>query len=322
MQEYNTILEIINPHLQKFENELHNLIENEEPQIRTLISYYLNSNGKRIRPSLVYLSCKLFSEPNQSTHLAAVLVELIHTATLLHDDVIDESILRRGKDSMNKKWGDKISILTGDYLFALSMKLTAEKSEYKLFDIITPAILSMSLIELQQLNEKNNFIIDEKKYFEIISNKTANLLATCCKAGLYTSGIKNLPYMTYIESIGKLIGLIFQIKDDIFDYTGTAKIGKEVLNDIKMRKITLPLIYAYNNMNSSTKKQLKKLWLKSDEQYNEAICYLVLQNGGIQPCNQKINELQKEILQLFNHFPDSKVKTTFISLIELIVESE
>jgi len=320
---FNSITNSIKKDLDVFENLLKDIAGDSEVVIAEILEYIFENKGKRVRPILVYLTNRLFSEPNKSTHNAAILLELMHTATLLHDDVVDNASLRRGQKTVNSKWDDKTAVLTGDYLFAKSMKIATDNNEYKLFDIITPAIMRLSLGELQQMRKSEDFDLSIDKYYEVIKNKTASLISTCCKAGAYTGGASD-SQVSIIENFGELLGIIFQIKDDILDYNGDKVTGKQTGIDILENKVTLPLICAWDNMNNSQRISFNLLWKVEDKnQYHiDTIIKYVIDNKGITDCYKVIEEFKKKALDLLIDIPNCKAKSALIELVDFIIDRE
>jgi octaprenyl-diphosphate synthase len=320
---FREITHSINNDLEVFESLLKELTNDTDIILAEILDYIFESRGKRVRPVLVYLTSRLFSEPTNSTHNAAVLVELMHTATLLHDDVVDKAVLRRGKTTVNGKWDDKTAVLTGDYLFAKAMKLATDNNEYKLFDIITPAIMQLSLGELQQMNKSRNFDVDEEKYYEVIRNKTASLISACCKAGAFTGGA-SVEQIKIVEEFGELLGIIFQIKDDLLDYTGNKKTGKEIGIDIKEGKVTLPLILAWNRMDTSSQDNLRNLWdgVSEKPEITENIIIMVSEFGGIVASNDEMIRLKQKTLLLLNLLPKTKAREALAKVIDYIISRD
>jgi octaprenyl-diphosphate synthase len=310
--------------LENFEVLLNELFIDEDESLKEFFDFIFKIKGKRVRPALVYLFARMFGETNSTSHDAALLVELIHTATLLHDDVIDEAVLRRGVVSVNKKWDNKTAILLGDYLLAKSMQVTTKHQEYKLFDIITPSVLALSLGELeQQISNFKNFEINEEKYFKIIKNKTASLLSACCKAGAYST-VKDEIILEKAHEFGENLGIIFQIKDDILDYVGNEKTGKEKGIDIKEGKITLPLIRAFQNMSESNRNQLKVAWQQAfdDAEIRKNIIELTIKNNGIKSAEQDMQIYRNRALNILNEFPKCSARDALEELIDYVIERD
>jgi octaprenyl-diphosphate synthase len=281
----------------------------------------LSQKGKYIRPIMVYSTARMFGEVNQTCHNGAVLLELVHTATLVHDDVVDEADLRRGKPSVNAVWENKRAILVGDYLFAKAMKIATESREYKLFDIISPTVLNMSIGELIQLNSSIQNDFTEDTYYEIIQNKTASLISTCCKVGSYAAGTDEVAQKIMAE-FGFNAGMAFQIKDDIFDYTRNNKTGKTEGNDIVERKATLPLIGALKNSSGRKKENLLQYWKNGkDVEYIKNLAFdFVHENGGIEYSEKVMQKYHNKALQTIAAFDDSEAKTAMIELLDFIVK--
>ncbi len=320
---FNLITNNINKDLAKFENILQEIIESTKPPVYDALNHLFASKGKRIRPILIYLTNHLFSNTNQSTHNAAVIIELMHTATLLHDDVIDKATIRRGIDTVNNKWDNKTAILTGDYLFARATKIATDNKEYKLFDIITPAIMDLSVGELQQLKNSKDFYINSDLYFEVIQNKTASLISACCESGALTGGA-NEKQMRLMKEFGKILGIIFQIKDDILDYSDSKKIGKQKGIDILENKITLPVICMWENLNPTKQNEFKELWLTENKNQDliNTISELVISNNGIADSYIIIEKYKEKALEILKEIPDSKTKKTVVNLIDYIIKRD
>lgn len=324
MKSFKEISKNIKLDLENFEVLLNELFIDEDESLKEFFDFIFKIKGKRVRPALVYLFARMFGETNSTSHDAALLVELIHTATLLHDDVIDEAVLRRGVVSVNKKWDNKTAILLGDYLLAKSMQVTIKHQEYKLFDIITPSVLALSLGELeQQISNFKNFEINEEKYFKIIKNKTASLLSACCKAGAYST-VKDEIILEKAHEFGENLGIIFQIKDDILDYVGNEKTGKEKGIDIKEGKITLPLIRAFQNMSESNRNQLKVVWQQAfdDAEIRKNIIELTIKNNGIKSAEQDMQIYRNRALNILNEFPKCSARDALEELIDYVIERD
>lgn len=322
MKNFKEITRNINSDLDYFENLLLNIGGDQQEIIKEILDYIFASKGKRIRPVLVYLTARLFSEPNSTTHNAALLVELMHTATLLHDDVVDKAKIRRGIDTVNFKWDDKTAVLAGDFLFAKAMKIATDNKEYKLFDIITPAIISLSVGELQQMANSAKFDVSQEKYFEVIRDKTASLLSVCCKAGVYSAGASD-ELVSKAGKFGEIIGLIFQIKDDILDYVGNGVTGKETGIDIKEGKITLPFIYGWNNCTETEKIELKEYWNNPDSEDSvNNIIKMIIDHNGIVQCEKTMRSLKNDALNILKDFPKSNAREALAAIIDYIIDRE
>lgn len=284
-----------------------------------LITYLLKTKGKELRPMLVFLSAKTCGDIHTSTYIAATMIELLHTATLIHDDVVDEAERRRGFLSINKIWKNKAGVLLGDYLLSRGLLIALDNDEFSLLKILSNAVKRMSEGELRQLKASKLKNTTEEKYFEIISGKTASLISACCECGAVSADADDEKILT-MRTIGEYIGLAFQIKDDLLDY-GQDDIGKPLANDIQERKITLPLIAAWNNAPVSQSKQIKKLFQKSKKSSFEVnqITEFVHNNGGIEYSISKMNQLANDAFSLLNQFPDNEARKTFADLIHFVI---
>ena len=228
--------DIISKELAIFESRFKESLQSNVPLLDRILKYIVKTKGKQLRPMFVLLSAKLSGEINDSTYRAASLVELLHTATLVHDDVVDESFERRNVFSVFALWKSKVSILTGDYLLAKGLLLSLDNDDFKILQLLSRAVKEMSEGELLQLEKSRSLNLDESVYFQIIKSKTASLLASACAAGAYSS-TQNLEITEKLRQFGEYTGIAFQIKDDLFDY-GTDDIGKPTGNDIKEKKLT------------------------------------------------------------------------------------
>lgn len=287
------------------------------------ITYYIvNRKGKQMRPMFVFLCAKLVNdgEVNERTYRGASVIELIHTASLVHDDVVDDSNKRRGFFSINALWKNKIAVLVGDYLLSKGMLLSVESGDFDLLKIISVAIREISEGELLQLEKARRLDITEDVYYEIIRQKTATLIAACCSLGA-TSVKPDSPHVDTFWKFGELCGMAFQIKDDLFDY-GEERIGKPTGIDIKEQKMTLPLIYALNHCSETERKWLinsVKNHNRDKKRVKEVIAF-VKEKGGLQYAETKMHEFKKSALQLLEAYPDSPYKDALHLMLEYVVE--
>ena len=275
-----------------------------------------------MRPMFVFLVAKMMNngEVSERTYRGASVIELIHTATLVHDDIVDDSNRRRGFFSINALWKNKIAVLIGDYLLSKGLLLSIDNNDFDLLKIISVAVREMSEGELLQIEKARQLDITEDVYYEIIRQKTATLIAACCSLGA-ASVRPNSADIEKMRKFGELIGMAFQIKDDLFDY-GETKIGKPTGIDIKEQKMTLPLIYALNN---STKKE--KSWLinsikkhnKDKKRIKEVIAF-VIDKGGLEYAETKMKAFQKEALTLLVDYPESEFKASLILMVNYVIE--
>ncbi len=307
--------EIIKDELKIFEVKFRDSVRSNVLLLDRIMSFIVKRKGKQLRPMFVLLTAKLCGTINESTYRAASLVELLHTATLVHDDVVDESMERRGFFSTYALWKAKVSVLVGDYLLAKGLLLSLDNSDFRILQILSEAVRLMSEGELLQIEKSRTLNLKEEIYFEIIKNKTASLLASACAAGAYSS-TQNEQYAERMRSFGENVGIAFQIKDDLFDY-GNEDIGKPTGNDIQEKKITLPLIYTLNKVDSSTKRKLIyiiKNHNKDKQKVNEVILEVV-KAGGIQYATEKMLHYRDEALKVLFEFPDNEVRQALEELV-------
>ena len=300
--------EIISDELKEFEIHFKQAVKSNVSLLDKIMQFIVKRKGKQLRPMFVLLSAKLGGQINESSYRAASLVELLHTATLVHDDVVDESLERRGFFSINALWKNKIAVIVGDYLLSKGLLLSLDNGDYRMLQILSTAIKLMSEGELLQLEKARNLNLKEDIYFEIIKNKTASLLASSCAAGASTT-FTNDSEIEKMRAFGEKVGIAFQIKDDLFDY-GNADIGKPTGNDIKEKKLTLPLIYTLNNVNSTIRSKLIYI-VKNQNTNKEKVRFVineVQKAGGIEYAKEKMFNYRDEALALLYTFPDSDVR--------------
>ncbi|WP_454803389.1 polyprenyl synthetase family protein [Mucilaginibacter phyllosphaerae] len=285
-----------------------------------ILYYVVKSKGKKIRPMFVFFSASICGGINEATHRGAVLVELLHTATLMHDDVVDNSYQRRGFFSINALWKNKIAVLVGDYLLSKGLLLSIDNDDFKLLKIVSEAVKQMSEGELLQVEKARRMDISEEIYYEVIRQKTASLIASCCACGAASANAAE----TTIEKMrlfGEKIGIAFQIKDDMFDF-GTDDVGKPLGIDIKEKKVTLPLIYALNNSSGSDKKRMINLVKNHNDdpkKISEIIAFVKLK-GGLEYAETQMKQYQEEAFAILNTFPDGEAKTGLEQLVRFTTE--
>jgi len=238
-----------------FEKKFREAVKSQAPLLDRIMRFIVNRKGKQLRPMFVFLSARLCGPINESTYRAASLVELLHTATLVHDDVVDESLERRGFFSTYALWKNKISVLVGDYLLAKGLLLSLDHNDFRILQLLSGAVRKMSEGELLQIEKARTLNLEEQVYFEIIRNKTASLLASSCAAGAFSSS-GDEAVTEKLNRFGEAVGVAFQIKDDLFDY-GNENTGKPTGNDLKEKKLTLPLIYTLNTVNKTLRRESK-----------------------------------------------------------------
>lgn len=307
--------------LDSYEKLLADTIGADSSNFKYLIDKIFATKGKRIRPMLVYLSAKIFGKANIHTDRAALIVEILHNATLIHDDIVDEAELRRNTPTINATQGNKVAVLTGDYLFAKAISIATQNGEHAIIDMLMPTVCTMSEGELLQLDTAD-FSTDESRYFDIIFRKTVSLIASCMKIGAYTAGA-NEQQIEAIGKIGEKIGYIFQIKDDMLDYSANGKTGKESGNDIKENKVTMPLICAWNNMTDNEQADFKQLWKSQRTAENiEQIRKTVVAKGGMEGCQKRSEDIKEEVFSLIGTLPQSDYCTYLKQITEYIIERE
>jgi len=306
---------IIGAELKIFEKKFAEASKSETLLLDTIMKYIIKRKGKQLRPMFVLLSAKLHGEINESTYRAAALVELLHTATLVHDDVVDDSLERRSFFSINALWNKKIAVLVGDYLLSKGLLLATSNNDFRHLHILSDAVRQMSEGELLQLQKTRKLNLDEGIYFEIIRNKTASLLSSACAVGAYSTS-KNEEVTAAMKVFGEKVGVAFQIKDDLFDY-GKDDIGKPTGNDIKEKKLTLPLIYTLNNIDAVLKRKLIYI-IKNENKVPKKVKFVidaVVDAGGIKYAADKMNIYRDEALAILNSFPENPVKEVLEELV-------
>lgn len=309
------INDIIGEELKIFEKKFAGAVKSETLLLDTIMNYIIKRKGKQLRPMFVLLSAKLHGPINESTYRAAALVELLHTATLVHDDVVDDSPLRRGFFSINALWNKKIAVLVGDYLLSKGLLLATGSNEFRQLQILSDAVRQMSEGELLQIQKTRKLNFDEAVYFEIIRGKTASLLSSACAAGAFSTS--NDEHITaQMKSFGEKVGIAFQIKDDLFDY-GKDNIGKPTGNDIREKKLTLPLIYTLNNADPQTRRQLVYI-MKNENKDPGKIKFVidtVTESGGIRYATEKMNNYRDEALAILYSFEESPARKALEELV-------
>jgi len=311
---------ILQEELVVFEKKFKEAVKTQVPLLDRIMRFIVNRKGKQLRPMFVLLSAKLCGPINETAYRAASLVEILHTATLVHDDVVDESLERRGFFSTYALWKTKISVLVGDYLFSKGLLLSLDHDEFRILQLLSDAVRKISEGELLQLEKTRSLNLSEDVYFEIIRNKTASLLASSCAAGAYATSQDNA-LAEKMRQFGEKVGIAFQIKDDLFDY-GHDNIGKPTGIDIKEKKMTLPLIYTLQQADDSTKRRIiyiVKNHNKDKQKVNEVI-ELVKQSGGIAYAREKMLAYQQEAMALLHQFPESEARTAMEELVQYVTE--
>ncbi len=313
----------ISEEMSLFENKFKESLKTNVSLLDKIMHYIIKRKGKQMRPMFVFLCSKLFNNVNESTYTAASLIELLHTATLVHDDIIDESNFRRGFFSINSLWKNKISVLVGDFLLSRGLLLAVEKEEFKLLKIVSKAVKEMSEGELLQIEKTRKLDITEEIYYEIIKKKTATLISACCESGAQASNASPED-VEKMSDFGEKAGIAFQIKDDLFDYTQNPLIGKPTGIDIREKKMTLPLIYTLNKVDDKTKKYIINT-IKNDSKNSkkvEEIIKLVKSNNGLDYAERKMNLYYQQALNILEEFPNNEAKNSLIKLLEYVIKRE
>jgi octaprenyl-diphosphate synthase len=319
-----SIREISKPveeHLEAFHTFFRGQMRSRVPLLDLVIRYVLRQRGKRVRPALVFLSAQLCGGINSRTYTGAAMVELLHTATLVHDDVVDEANERRGMASVNAIWKNKAAVLVGDYLLSRGLLIAVENEEFGFLKATSHAVRRMSEGELLQMQKSRQLNIDEETYFRIIGDKTASLLASCCQIGA-GSATADTAIIERLREYGELVGTAFQIRDDLLDYVSrTNLIGKPMANDLKERKITLPLIYACRQAGRKEGREIISLLKKGklDQQSIQHIMDFVRSYGGVDYAQNKAAELSKQAADLLRDFPDSAAKNSLLDFAEFVI---
>jgi len=295
--------------MDEFESYFSKTMKSDIPLLKIILNYILRRKGKQMRPLLVFLTAGLNGKISEPTYVAATLIELLHTASLVHDDVVDDAHERRGFLSINALWNSKIAVLVGDYMLSLGLLVCVEKARYDMLEIVSEAVQSMAEGELLQIQKARRMNIKEEDYFKIITSKTAALLSACTATGA-RSVTEDTDTIQAMKDLGENIGIAFQIRDDLLDYEANGLTGKIAGNDIKESKITLPLIHALENASNSRKRHvlsIVKSRKKTKEEINEVIEF-VTASGGPEYAESKMNLYRDKALAILDSYPESEVK--------------
>ena len=313
----------IKEEMKLFEKKFKNSLQSKVPLLDRIMHYIIKRKGKQMRPMFVFLTSKMFGEMNEKCYRAASLIELLHTATLVHDDVVDEANLRRGYFSVNALWKNKIAVLVGDFLLSKGLLLSVENEDFDLLKIVSSAVKDMSEGELLQIEKARRLDIKEEIYFEIIRKKTAVLISSCCACGASAMN-ESEEVIEKLALFGEKVGIAFQIKDDLFDYTQSKLIGKPTGIDIREQKMTLPLIYTLNTVDKKTRGEIintVKNHHKNEEKVAELI-QLVKKTGGLEYAEKVMLEYQKEALMLLESFPENEARKSLQKLVKYVIDRE
>ena len=303
-----------------FESKFKESLNSNVALLDRIMYYIIKRKGKQMRPMFVFLSAKLFGKFQENTYRAASMIELLHTATLVHDDVIDEANFRRGFFSINALWKNKIAVLVGDFLLSRGLLLAVKNKEFNLLEIMSTAVQDMSEGELLQIEKARKLDITEDVYFNIIRQKTATLIAACCASGANSAG-QNKQVVEKMRLFGEKAGIAFQIKDDLFDYVQSSLIGKPTGIDIREQKMTLPLIYTLNSVDTKLKKyivNIVKNYHTNDKKVAEVI-KLVKENGGLEYAEKIMEIYHKEAMDILNDFENNEANKSLGLLLDYVV---
>ncbi len=323
MSNLDEIKKTIEPELKQFNIFLEESLKSPMPLLNKILKYVLKQKGKQIRPLFVLLSAKCHGEINENTYRAAAFIELLHTATLIHDDVVDDSDKRRGMFSLNALWKNKIAVLVGDYLLSKGMMLALENKDYQMLDVISSTVKAMSEGEIYQMEKARRMDITEEDYYEIIKAKTASLISSCCMLGAISVNATE-SQVEKMRNFGTSAGIAFQIKDDIFDYQINNKTGKPAGNDIQEHKMTLPLIHLLKIVDKSERRNIvRKIKYHSDEvEARMDVINKVHQNNCLDYAKEKMNDFVNEALSQLDEINDSEALTSLKDLVEFCIERE
>ncbi|AFR36106.1 polyprenyl synthetase family protein [Riemerella anatipestifer] len=311
----------IGAEMKLFEQKFYESMQSKVPLLDKVTRFIVTTKGKQMRPMFVFLCAKLVGDVNEKTYRGASMIELIHTATLVHDDVVDESFKRRNFFSINALWKNKIAVLVGDYLLSKSVLLSTDNKDFDLLSVISTTIREMSEGELLQLEKARKLDITEEVYYEIIRQKTATLIAACCEIGVLSNGVDEA-MAKKMRDFGTYTGMAFQIKDDLFDYLSKNIIGKPVGIDIKEQKMTLPLIYTLKNANEKD----RKYYFDTIKRYNhnpkrvKELIDFVKQSGGLDYAIGVMKDFQQKAKDILEEFPDSEAKTSLNLMLDYVIE--
>lgn len=310
----------IEQELAVFETKFRQSMKSSVSLLDTIMTYIVKRKGKQMRPMFVLFTAKMAGGISDSTYRGAALVELLHTATLVHDDVVDDSYQRRGFFSINALWKNKIAVLVGDYLLSRGLLLAVNNKDFRLLEIVSDSVQKMSEGELLQIEKARKLNLDEAIYFDIITKKTASLIASCCAIGMASVNTDE-DKIERMRLFGEKIGIAFQIKDDLFDY-GADDIGKPTGIDIKEKKLTLPLIYALNNAPGNVKRDM--IYIIKNQNTNtrkvKEVVDFVYKSGGIEYARDAMNRYKNEALEILSGFEDNPARTSLQQLVEYVIE--
>ncbi|MCF8278368.1 MAG: polyprenyl synthetase family protein [Flavobacteriales bacterium] len=307
--------------MEEFEGRFRSSMRSEVALLDKITHYIVKRKGKQMRPMFVFLTAKMLADTNDQTYRAATLIELLHTATLVHDDVVDDASKRRGFFSINALWKNKVAVLVGDYLLSRGLLLAVKHKDFHLLEITSNAVREMSEGELLQMEKARKLDITEEIYFNIIRQKTASLIASCCASGA-ASVSEDKELIEQMRLFGETVGIAFQIRDDLFDYGSDSNIGKPTGIDIKEKKMTLPLIHALNNSDRSEKRFIINTIKNhnTDEERVAKVIALVREKGGIDYTNKRMKEYQQKALKMLESYPDNEARKSLVDLVNFVID--
>jgi octaprenyl-diphosphate synthase len=315
-----SITKVIGYEMESFNKTLADTLSTDNVMLKSIIDYYLQTKGKQIRPMLVILSSRLFGEVNDNTMGAAVAVELLHNASLIHDDVVDSSPLRRGRKTVNNIWDNRIAVLVGDYFVSTSLQSAIKSNNLNTISLIAALGKELATGEINQIETADDHILDEKRYFNVIKQKTASLFSSCMLMGGYSNGA-NQEQLNALETFGEKLGLCFQIKDDIFDYFSDDIVGKPTGSDLKEGKVSLPLLYAISSNSDSRNANMRNLLTKqslSEVEISILVDY-AKEMKGIEYAEGVMQKLRDEAADALSIFPESDIKDTLLKILDYII---
>ncbi|MCD6090169.1 MAG: polyprenyl synthetase family protein [Bacteroidales bacterium] len=315
------IEQLLNKDLKSFQKVFKTAMDSKIPLLDIVLRYIHKQKGKRMRPMFVFLSAHICGKSNGATARAASLIELLHTATLVHDDVVDEAEKRRSLFSINALWKNKVAVLVGDFLLSKGLSLSLAAKDHEVLEIVSEATREMAEGELLQIEKARRLDIKEEIYFEIIRKKTATLISSCCAAGAASVNAED-EIIEKMKQFGEYVGIAFQIKDDIFDFQKTNAIGKPQGIDIKEQKMTLPLIYMLNNLSASERRKaitVVKKYYNNPEKVS-ALVDQVNASGGIEYAEKQMYAYRDKALEILKEFPESEYQTAMIKLVNYTCE--
>lgn len=315
-----SITEVIGYEMESFNKTLADTLLTDNVLLKSIIDYYLQTKGKQIRPMLVILSSRLFGDINENTISAAVAVELLHNASLIHDDVVDSSPLRRGRKTVNNLWDNRVAVLVGDYFVSTALQSAIKSNNLNTISLIAALGKELATGEINQIETADDHILDEKRYFNVIKQKTASLFSSCMLMGGYSNGATQ-EQLKAVETFGEKLGLCFQIKDDIFDYYSDDIVGKPTGSDLKEGKVSLPLLYAIYSNNDSRNADMRDLLSKqslSDDEIAILVEY-AKEMKGIEYAEKVMLKLRNEAAVALSIFPESQVKEILLKILDYII---